>query len=114
MLFRSIGIASGEVGTIAIGDVVSLKVDAFPWRRYGTMDGVLIDISRASFTPQGGTVPLHAGRIALKGGLQELPLGTMLLPGMTLSAEIKTGSRSVLDYFIDPLMRGLRESLREP
>lgn len=113
-LVAEIGIASGEVGTIAIGDVVSLKVDAFPWRRHGTMDGVLIDISRASFTPQGGTVPLHAGRIALKGGLQELPLGTMLLPGMTLSAEIKTGSRSVLDYFIDPLMRGLRESLREP
>ena len=33
---------------------------------------------------------------------------------MTLSAEIKTGTRSVVDYFLDPLLRGLQESLREP
>ena len=33
---------------------------------------------------------------------------------MTLTAEIKTGTRTILDYFFDPLMRGMSESLREP
>ncbi len=33
---------------------------------------------------------------------------------MTLSADIKVGTRSVLDFFLDPLLRGLDESLREP
>jgi HlyD family secretion protein len=33
---------------------------------------------------------------------------------MTLSAEIKVGTRRVLGYFLDPLLRGLRESIREP
>ena len=34
--------------------------------------------------------------------------------GMTLVAEIKVGSRSVLEFFLEPLIRGLVESLREP
>jgi hypothetical protein len=33
---------------------------------------------------------------------------------MTLSAEIKVGTRRILDLFLDPLLRGLNESLREP
>jgi HlyD family secretion protein len=33
---------------------------------------------------------------------------------MTVSAEIKIGTRSVLSYFIDPLLKGLDESIREP
>ena len=43
--------------------------------------------------------------------LHDLPAGTALLPGMTLEADVKTGTRSVLDYFLDPLMRGLSEAV---
>ncbi|GGC61077.1 hypothetical protein GCM10011504_44130 [Siccirubricoccus deserti] len=50
--------------------------------------------------------PRHAG-----GGM---PDGSRILPGMALSAEIKVGTRRVLGYFLDPLLRGLRESIREP
>jgi HlyD family secretion protein len=37
-----------------------------------------------------------------------------LLPGMTLSAEISVGKRSVMSYLIWPLIRALDESVREP
>jgi hemolysin D len=37
-----------------------------------------------------------------------------LIPGMTVAAEIKSGERSVLSYFLYPLIRGLDESIREP
>ena len=43
-----------------------------------------------------------------------MPQGSALLPGMTLTADIHTGTRSILDYFLDPLLRGFRESFREP
>jgi hypothetical protein len=33
---------------------------------------------------------------------------------MTLEADVKTGTRSLLDYFLDPLARGVSEALREP
>jgi HlyD family secretion protein len=46
--------------------------------------------------------------------LESLPEGARLIPGMTLSAEIKVGSRSVLSYFLNPLTKGLSESIREP
>ena len=36
------------------------------------------------------------------------------MPGMTLSAEIQVGSRSVLSYFLYPIIRGFDEALREP
>jgi len=40
--------------------------------------------------------------------------GTRLLPGMTLSAEIVVGKRSVLSYLAWPLTKGLSEAVREP
>jgi len=37
-----------------------------------------------------------------------------LLAGMTVTAEIKVGRRTVISYFLYPLIRGLDESIREP
>jgi HlyD family secretion protein len=37
-----------------------------------------------------------------------------MLPGMTLTAEMKVGSRQVISYFLCPLLRGLDESIHEP
>lgn len=113
-LIAEIGVRSSEAGSIAMGDPVTIKVDAFPWRRNGMMQGRLQDVSHGSFTPEGSTTALHSGRVTLTGALTNLPPGADLLPGMTLTAEIKTGTRTVLDYFLDPLMRGVTESLREP
>ncbi|MBC7477882.1 MAG: HlyD family type I secretion periplasmic adaptor subunit [Pseudorhodobacter sp.] len=113
-LIAEIGVRSSEAGSIAMGDPVTIKIDAFPWRRNGMMQGRLQDVSHGSFTPEGSTTALHSGRVTLTGALTNLPPGADLLPGMTLTAEIKTGTRTVLDYFLDPLMRGVTESLREP
>jgi HlyD family secretion protein len=113
-LVAEIGIRSADAGLVAAGDLVNLKIDAFPWRRHGALQGRLIDISSASFTPEGSTEAQHPGRISLSGALHDLPAGTALLPGMTLEADVKTGTRSLLDYFLDPLARGVSEALREP
>jgi len=43
-----------------------------------------------------------------------LPENFVLLPGMTVSAEIHAGERTVISYFLHPLIRGLDEALREP
>lgn len=113
-LIAEIAVKSSEAGSIAMGDPVTVKIDAFAWRRHGMLEGRLQDISHGSFTPEGGTVAMHSGRVTLGGHLTNLPDGAQVLPGMTLTAEIKTGTRTVLDYFLDPLMRGMNESLREP
>ena len=113
-LIAEIAIRSSEAGSIAIGDPVTLKIDAFAWRRHGSLQGRLQDVSHGSFTPDGSATALHSGRVTFVGDPTALTPGAGLMPGMTVSAEIKTGTRTVLDYFLEPLMRGVNESLREP
>lgn len=113
-LVAEIAIRSADAGMVAPGDPVDLKIDAFPWRRHGALTGRLMDVSSASFTPEGAVEAQHPARVSLTGDLHDLAEGAGLLPGMTLEADVKTGTRSVLDYFLDPLLRGLSEALREP
>jgi len=115
-LIAEIALRSADIGRLRAGDGAVLKIDSFPWRRYGTLSGVLRAISRESYPSDdeatGGTA-LHRGQIAI-GTDASLSPGATLIPGMTLSAETKVGTRSVLEFFLEPLLRGLQESLREP
>lgn len=57
----------------------------------------------------------HRGRIELLGAkLENMSEGSRLIPGMTVTAEIKVGTRSVISYFLYPITRGFEESVREP
>ena len=46
--------------------------------------------------------------------LHALPERIQMIPGMAVTAEMKVGHRSVISYFLYPLLRGLDESIREP
>jgi len=126
-LVADISISSGDIGYIHAGEDVIVKVDAFPYQRHGYLKGTLQFVSEESFangtipdatnsavgSPSGGAV--HHGRVELENtDLRNLPTGAGPIPGMTLSAEIKVGSRRAITFFIYPLIKGLGESLREP
>ncbi|KKC38835.1 hypothetical protein WH87_08085 [Devosia epidermidihirudinis] len=113
-------VASNDIGHLAIGDAARIKFDAFPFQEHGTIEGKVISISENSFAkpadanPAGGAA-FYRVRIALgEDQLKQVPATFRLLPGMTVSAEIHAGERSVISYFLYPLIRGLDESLREP
>lgn len=126
-LIAEVMINSGDVGYPKPGDPVLIKVDAFPYQRHGSLEGRLRSVSQESYVPQSGqgdaSAPppraaggaFHRARIELtKTGLVRMPDGVRLIPGMTVSAEIKVGTRSVLSYFFNPITRGFEESMREP
>jgi HlyD family secretion protein len=135
-LVGEITIGSGDVGYTATGDDVVVKIDAFPYQRHGLLPGKLLSISEESFPANGGTgsgpdtgTPLvndnsthggaggsyHRGRVELLSTkLEHLPKGARLIPGMTMSADIKVGTRSVIGIFLFPLTRALNDSIREP
>ncbi|MCW6511352.1 HlyD family type I secretion periplasmic adaptor subunit [Lichenifustis flavocetrariae] len=122
-LIADVSINSADVGYVKPGDSVVLKIDAFPFQRDGVLEGRLRAIGEDS-TPPGGSVAgnnqalggmMHRSQIeltrtTLKGG----PKDAHLIPGMTLTAEIKAGTRSVISYFLNPITRGFDESIREP
>lgn len=121
-LIAEVALRSADVGHLRIGDPVTLKVDAFPFQRHGAVTGRLRAISRDSFDPnapagvEAASPPagaIHRAQVAIET-TPSLPPGAALIPGMTLAAEVKAGSRSVLGYVLDPLIRGLGESFREP
>jgi HlyD family secretion protein len=126
-LVAEVMIPSGDIGYIKTGDEVVVKVDAFPYQRHGLMKGKLLTVSEESFAsgapqqenglqaPASGMGAYHRGLVELVDTrLENLPGGSKIIPGMTLAAEIKVGTRSVLSYFLNPITRGLRESIREP
>ncbi|NGM23765.1 HlyD family type I secretion periplasmic adaptor subunit [Roseomonas stagni] len=128
-LIAEIGIASSDVGHVRAGADVVLKVDAFPFQRHGHVSGTLRSLSLASFSQGAQGVPgepeapvaangsgaFHRARVEITAQqLVDLPPGARLLPGMTLTAEVMAGTRSVLSYFLNPVLRGFREAAREP
>jgi hemolysin D len=125
-LIAEVMLNSSDVGYASPGDKVVVKVDTFNYNRHGTLEGKLLTISEESYSASGlsaSTAPLprdgsgayHKALVQLVSTeLENLPEGAHLIPGMTMIAEINVGSRTVLGYFLNPLTRGLQESMREP
>lgn len=110
-LHAELGLLSRDAGLVRAGAPVRVKVDAFPWRHHGAIEGRLADVAPSSAVPPGGGPAQHAARVVFPPGP---PPPEGLMPGMTLTADILAGRRTLLSYFLDPLLEGLSESLREP
>ena len=108
-----------DVGQVSAGEPVRLKLEAWPFQKYGTLSGQVRTVSEDSFMPdpQKGLqqTPYYKARVLVTSTkLRDVPAGFRLIPGMAVTAEIKAGQRTVLSYFLYPLLRGLDESIREP
>jgi hemolysin D len=119
-LDAEVQIDSLDVGHVKPGDAVHIKLDAFPFQKHGTLDAKVRTLSEDAFkrenaVPGQGTDAYYVSRIDLgKAGLKNMEPHARLLPGMTLSAEIVVGKRTVLSYLLWPLTKGLDEAIREP
>ncbi len=118
-LEAEVKIDSLDIGYIKAGDVAHLKLDAFPFQKHSTLEGHVRTISEDAFrrdTPaQGGLDAFYVSRIAFGDAkLKKMAEKSRLLPGMTLSAEIVVGKRSVMSYLLWPLTKAMDESIREP
>lgn len=119
VLEAEVTVAAQDIGHIGTGDPARIKFDAFPFQKHGTLEGEVVSISQDSFARENAVLPegavFYKVRLAVgEVSLRNLPEDFALLPGMTVSAEINAGERSVISYFLYPLIRGLDESLREP
>jgi HlyD family secretion protein len=121
-LQAEINVDGKDIGQVAVGQQVRLKFDAFPFQKYGTASGKVRIVSQGSFTPEGKeeavrrATPLYYRVLVdmTDTRLHNLPEHFQMIPGMTVTAEMKVGRRRVISYFLYPLLRGLDESIREP
>ena len=108
-----------DIGYIKSGDLVHVKIDAFPFQKHASLEGRVRTISEDSFRRESGAPgaldAYYFSRVAYGDSkLKKMPDKARLLPGMTLSAEIVVGKRSVMSYLLWPLTKAMDESIREP
>jgi HlyD family secretion protein len=108
-----------DVGHVETAAEARLKLEAWPFQKHGTLSGRVRTVSDDTFTPDpkkdGQQRPYYKARVEVTATeLRDVPRSFRLIPGMAVTAEIKAGDRTILSYFLYPLLRGLDESIREP
>jgi HlyD family secretion protein len=111
-------IDNADVSGVKEGDSVRVKIDAFPFQRHGVLAGRVRKLSPdiPSEPPPGAQQEpsQYLARITIESdGLAGRERLGRLLPGMTMTAEIVTGVRTVLSYLTEPLVRLKDEALNE-
>jgi HlyD family secretion protein len=111
-------VASRDVGFVRVGDSCTLKIEAFNYMEHGTAVGQVRWISDDAFTTDDDGKPVDP-YYKVHCSIDETHFTNVgpnfrLIPGMTLTADMKVGTRSVLAYVIGGVMRVFGESMREP
>ncbi|WP_445497039.1 HlyD family type I secretion periplasmic adaptor subunit [Photorhabdus sp. SF281] len=102
-----------DVGFVHTGQSVTVKVETFNFTKYGTVDGEVLNVSNDAIEDEKRGL-IYSTRIRLKSDhLLVNGQRVVLSPGMSITAEIKTDQRRVIDYFLSPLQQYMDESLRE-
>lgn len=125
-----------DIGFVSVGQEAVVKVESFPFTRYGPIKARVTRIARDAIPAPDATAiegdPAHpANASGFAGGerTQNLVFAVNLEPesstimvdgvqepltsGMAVTVELKTGARRVLEYLFSPLVEVASKSLRE-
>ncbi len=102
-----------DIGFVHENQSVSIKLDAFPFTKYGILKGTIIDLSDDAINDKDRGL-LYKARISLEqNAIKVNDKYVNLSPGMTASIEIKTGQRRLIEFFLAPLLKYKDESIRD-
>jgi hemolysin D len=102
-----------DIGFVEPGQQAEIKVDAFPFTRYGTIDGKVENLSRDAVADERKGL-VYKMRVQMsQSSIRVNERQVALSPGMTVTVESKTGTRRLIEFFLSPLLRYRDEGLRE-
>ena len=102
-----------DIGFVGAGQSAEIKVETFPFTRYGTLRGRVLHVSRDAIHDDKlgltylAKIQLEKSYLVVNG--HQVPLQA----GMAVTAEINTGQRRVIEYLLSPVLEHVNESLRE-
>ena len=120
-LDADVQIDAQDVGFVKVGDPVNLKFDAFRFLEHGVGKGVVKTISQDSFTDVSTQNAVGPGSVQTRSSfydarvhidalqLHDIPSQARLMAGMTLSADIVVGRRTILWYLLGGALRSCHE-----
>ncbi|UTW55553.1 HlyD family type I secretion periplasmic adaptor subunit [Kordiimonas sp. SCSIO 12610] len=113
-LIAEVKLSPKDVGHIKAGVSVFVRVDSYKFGRYGGINGVVEQVSADSFDDDPEYGPYFKTRIKLeKDYVGPDPASNRIVPGMTLTADIKTGEKSLLAYLLRPVRNSLESAFSE-
>jgi hemolysin D len=102
-----------DAGFVHPGQPVEVKLEAYPFTRYGVVPAVLETISGDAIEDKEKGLVYKARARLLQDYIVVDGKKSWLTSGLSATAEIKTGDRPVIDYLLSPLARRLHEAGRE-
>ena len=110
-LYVDAALDNQDVGFVKPGQRVVVKVATYPFQRYGYLEGTVENISPDAIQDDKKSL-IYKAKIKLNDEKSSKQNQLKLLPGMSVSAEITTGQRRIIEFFLDPLMTKADESLK--
>lgn len=106
-------VANKDIGFVRNGQTAEIKVETFPFTRYGTIDAEILNVSNDAISDENlGLV--YAARVLMKKSVMQVGDKLVnLTPGMAVTVEVKTGKRRLIEFFLSPLLRYKDESIKE-
>jgi hemolysin D len=102
-----------DIGFIRTGQVAAIKLDAFPFTRYGALSGRVRTISRDA-VPDRKLGSVYIATIALDRTTIEADGRIVpLSPGFAATVDIRTGTRRIISYLLSPLQTSIAQAGRE-
>lgn len=102
-----------DIGFVNPGQSAEIKIETFPYTKYGTLDGEVSSVSSDAINDEKRGL-IYSSRIKLtQTSIQLENKRVNLSPGMAVTVEIKTGTRRLIEYFLSPLIQKVGESFHE-
>ena len=124
-------INNDDVGFVHEGQSVKLKLAAYPFQKYGMVDGAVTHVSADAREGQNSNIDATtsndvAGNAGQAGQSSYKAIVTLnaqsltasgkifnLAPGMQVAAEINQGKRTIMEYILSPVLGVFQEAARE-
>lgn len=100
-----------DIGFLKEGQKAEVKLDTFPFQKYGTIKGKVVSISPDAFEDEKMgpvyRIKVTLERLYINADGRNIPVS----PGMAVSVEVKTGKRRIIEFFLSPIVKYADESL---
>ena len=110
-----------DIGFVHEGDAAEIKIQTFPFTKYGVINATVTRLSNDAFSleqnqrdpSQNEGLVYTMGLRMAKSTIQVNGEDVILMPGMAVTAEVKTGERRIIEFFLSPVLKAQQESIRE-
>lgn len=102
-----------DIGFVREGQQAAIKLETFPFTRYGTVPATVRSVSADAVVDDKRGAVFRAALVLRDNSIDMDGRKASIAPGMNLSAEIMTGRRRVIEYLLSPLVQRVGESGRE-